>query len=420
MARKTKSGKSSTSIILAVVGVLAFLAISCGLFYAADSSKKDVIDGGEKNKEGIKVVSLADESIEAQRILDNILLTKNNWQLLEKKHGEEELDVEGSKSKVKLHRRDLAVGVPGETSLAGAGKWLKEKAEAVGLVYINGRADKYRSYDAYRVEIGIKTKAGKGTQSFTTDTLWFFHNLNLQKQDKDVQKLPFKSAKELRKYKGRLAIIVDDCGYDLNSLRGLLNTGLPFSYAILPYKEYSSDALEMIKTKGRVPLLHLPMEPSNKAEMSEGKNTVLVGMSSDQKVANVKKALDSLPGVVGVNNHQGSRATSDKETMETVLKVLKSRKLFFVDSRTSSTSVAKEEAKRLGVFTARNDIFLDNSTDVEQIRMQIYKAMELAEKHGDAVAICHARPNTARCWKQYLEEFKESGINFVPITELLY
>lgn len=420
MAKKTRSGKSSSTIIMAVIGVLAFLAISCGLFYASDKSKKDVIDGGEKNKQGVKVVSLADESIEAQRILDNILLTKNNWQLVEKKHGEEELAVEGSKSKVKIHHRDLAVGVPSETSLNGAGEWLKEKAVAKGLVFINGRADKYRGYNAYRMEVGIKTKAGDGTRNFTTDTLWFFHNLNLVKQDKDVKKIPDKPAKEIRKYKGRLAIIIDDCGTDTAALRTLLNTGLPFSYAIIPYKEYSSDCLEMIKTKGKVPMLHLPMEPMDRAQMSEGKNSLLVSMSNDQKSALIKKALDSLPGVVGVNNHQGSKATADKATMELVIKELKAKKMFFVDSRTTSTSVAKEVAKANGVFTARNDIFLDNSTDVEAIRMQIYKAMEMAEKHGDAVAICHARPNTARCWKQYRDEFVETGINFVPITDLLY
>lgn len=420
MNRKTKSGKSSSAIIFAVIGVLAFLAISCGLFYAIDKSSKDVVNSGEKNKEGIKVVSLTDESIEAQRILDNILLTKNNWQLVEKKHGEEEVGIEGATSKVKVHHRDLAVGIPGETSLSGAGAWLKEKVEANGLVYINGRADKYRHYDAYRVEVGIKTKAGKGTRNFTTDTLWFFHNTNLQKQDKDVKNLPFKSAKEIRQYKGRLAIIIDDCGTDMGSVRTLLDTGLPFSYAIIPYKEYSSDCLEMIKTKGRVAMLHLPMEPMNKAEMSEGKNSLLVSMPADQKRDMIKKALNSLPGVVGVNNHQGSKATSDKDTMEVVLKELKAQKMFFVDSRTSASSVAKETAKSLGVYSASNDIFLDNSPDVEQIRMQIYKAMEMAEKHGDAIAICHARPNTARCWKQYLDEFKYCGINFVPVTELLY
>lgn len=420
MAKKTKSGKSSLSIIIAVVGVLAFLAISCGLFYATDKSKKDVIDGGEKNKEGVKVVSLADESIEAQRILDNILLTKNNWQLVEKKHGEEEVAVEGSTSKVKIHHRDLAVGVPGETSLSGAGEWLKEKATAKGLVFLNGRPDKYRGYNAYRMEVGISTKAGKGTKSFATDTLWFFHNLNLVKQDKDVKKLPDKTAKEIRHYKGRLAIIIDDCGTDMASVRALLNTGLPFSYAIIPYKEYSSDCLEMIKSKGRVPMLHLPMEPMDKAQMSEGKNSLLVNMSDDQKRALIKKAVGSLPGIVGVNNHQGSKATADKATMEIVMKEMKANKLFFIDSRTTGSSVVKEVAKGAGVYSARNDIFLDNSSDVEQIRMQIYKAMALAEKQGDAVAICHARPNTARCWKQYLDEFKETGINFVPITELIY
>ena len=420
MARKTKSGKSSLAIIFAVLGVLAFLAISCGLFYATGKNNKDVINGGEKNDKGVKVVKLTDESIEAQRIVDNILLTKSNWQLKEQKHGQEELDVEGSQSRVKIHQRDLAVGLPAETSLAGAGAWLKEKVEAKGLVYINGRSDLYHSYNAYRVEVGIKTKAGKGFQSFTTDRIWFFHNMNLQKQDKDVKKLPFQEAKELRRYKGRLAIIIDDCGADLSSLRTLLNTGLPFSYAIMPNKNFSSDSLEMVKTKGKVPLLHLPMEPMDAKQMSEGSNTIKVGMSKEEKLQLTRKALESLPGVMGVNNHQGSRATSDKETMQLVLKELQGRKLFFVDSRTTASSVAKEVAKEQGVRFARNDIFLDNSTDVEAIRMQIYKAMALAEKQGDAVAICHARPNTARCWKQYAEEFKATGINFVPITELIY
>lgn len=420
MARKTKSGKSSTAIILAVVGVLAFLAISCGLFYATDKSKKDVIDGGEKNKDGVQVVSLIDESIEANRVVDNILLKKDNWQLREKNHGEQLLGVENSKSKVKLNHRDLLVGVPLTTSLSGAGEWLKAKAEASGLTYINGRADKYKSYDAYRVEIGVQAKAGEGTQPFTTDTVWFFHNGNLVKGDKDVTDKPDKSAKEIRKYKGRLAIIIDDCGHDLDALRTLLNTDLPFSYAILPDSEYSSDALEMIKNKRKVAMLHLPMEPLDAKQMGNRKKTVCVDMSVAQKQAVIKKALDSLPGVVGVNNHQGSKATADKATMEIVMKEMKARKLFFVDSRTIGKTAVKAVAKDKGVFTAANDIFLDDSSNVEDIRMQIYKAMELAEQQKDAIAICHARPNTARAWKMYLEEFVDSGINFVPVTELLY
>ena len=77
-------------------------------------------------------------------------------------------------------------------------------------------------------------------------------------------------------------------------------------------------------------------------------------------------------------------------------------------------------AKQMGVATARNDIFLDNSSNVEDIRKQVYKAFAMTEKNGSAIAICHARPNTAKCWQMYGEEFKKSGITFVSVNKLLY
>ena len=133
-----------------------------------------------------------------------------------------------------------------------------------------------------------------------------------------------------------------------------------------------------------------------------------------------RRALYSLPGGMGVNNHQGSKATADKDTMRVVLQELRRQKLFFVDSRTNSASVARNMAQQLGGSTARNDIFLDNSSDVQAIRQQIYKAFAMAEKNGSVIAICHARPNTAKCWEMYAAEFKRTGITFVSVTELLY
>ena len=263
-------------------------------------------------------------------------------------------------------------------------------------------------------------KAGSGSKSFMTDTIVFFHNGNLKKKDKDVKDLPEESAPEVRQYQGKLAVIIDDCGADMSTVRTLLNTGLPFSYAILPNKEFSSDVLEMVKSRGKVPMLHLPMEPLSRNAMSEGSRTVMTGTSASTQQALVRKHLNSLPGVVGVNNHQGSKATADKATMKVVLQVLKNENIFFVDSRTNSVSVARDMAKQMGVATARNDIFLDNSSNVEDIRQQVYKAFAMAEKNGSAIAICHARPNTAKCWQLYAEEFKKSGITFVPVNKLLY
>lgn len=424
MTKNKKKASGNNHGILILLLVIAVLAIGCGLFYANSKSEKDVLD--TKPGDEPQAVSLLDESIEAQRLVDNILLQKNNWQLIENDHSKEQVEVDGSSATVEINQRELAVGVPETTSLTGAAEWLQEKVEAAGLVYISGKGAKYKKWDAYKVEIGIKVKAGQGTRSFVTDTITLFHNANLTKKDKDIKDLPEAKVEDeeqqgnVRQYRGKVAIVIDDCGADMSSVRTLLDTGLPFSYAILPNKAYSSDVLELVKSRGRTPMLHLPMEPLDASAMSEGANTIRVAQTSGQKLALVRKHLGSLQGVVGVNNHQGSRATSDRATMQTVLGEMRSQGLFFLDSRTASGSVAKDMAREMGVPTARNDIFLDNSSDVEAIRQQVYKALALAEKNGSVIAICHARPNTARCWKKYAGEFKRTGVTFVPLTELLY
>lgn len=416
--KNTKRKKSSGNhvVLLALVTILAVLAVAAGMFYAFGRSEKDIMDNKDSKEK--KEVSLLDESIEAQRILDNILLKKTNWQLIEREHGENDVNVAGVNTSVKIAQRQLAVGVPASTDLQAAGSWLQEKAAAAGLVSISGKDSKYKDWDAYKVEIGIAVKAGSGKKQFLTDTVYFFHNSNLHGEDKDVKKVQEKP--ESRKYSGKLAVIVDDCGYDMSSVRTLLNTGLPLNFAVLPYKPYSSDVLEMIKSDGRVAMLHLPMEPMDRSAMSEGSSTICTDMSKDKILELTRKAINSLPGVSGVNNHQGSKATADSATMTTVLQELRNQDLFFVDSRTSSKSVARDKAVAMGVPTARNDIFLDNSSDVQAIRKQIYKAMDIAEKNGSAIAICHARPNTAKAWSMYAEEIKNTGIELVPITDLLY
>lgn len=416
--RKQKNSSGSKYIVLALLAVIALLAVACGMFYANDRSKKDV--GDSDNKAPAKEISLLNESIEAQRLVDNILLQKDNWQLIENDHSKKSIEVEESGAKVEINQRNLAVGIPNSTSLTGAGEWLKEKVEDAGLVFISGSMSKYKKWDAYKAEIGIKVQAGSGSKSFVSDTVIFFHNGNLKKQDKDIKDLPEKPLAENKHYKGKLAVVIDDCGADMSAVRGLLNTGLPFSFAILPEKNFSSDVLEMVRSNGNVAMLHLPMEPLSKGAMSEGSRTVLVSQSTSQQQALVTKHLNGLAGVAGVNNHQGSRATADKKTMQAVLQTLKRKGLFFVDSRTNSASVARDVAKQMGVPTARNDIFLDNSSNVEDIRRQVYKAFDMAEKNGSAIAICHARTNTVKCWQQYADEFKKSGITFVPVTELLY
>ena len=413
---KKKKSSGSAYALLVILALLAVISAAAGIFYAFGRGEKDILEDAKGNE--VKEVSLLDESVEAQRVLDNILLTKDNWQLIERDHEEKDVSISGSQNKVKISERQLAVGIPESTSLTGAGQWLMNKAEKAGLAVIGHEKSTYKEWDAYKIQLGISVKAGDSKRKFVTDTVYFFYNSNLKEPDKDIEEKDV--SKPMPKYTGKLAVIVDDCGYDIGSVRTLLDTGFAFNYAILPYKNYSSDVLEMVKTRGHVAMLHLPMEPLNSSAMSEGSSTVCVNMPESKIKDIVQKAVYSLPGIVGVNNHQGSRATSDQKTMDITLKVLKKEGLFFVDSRTTAKSVAKDRAMALGVETARNDIFLDNSTNPQEIRAQIYKAMEMAQKNGSAIAICHARPNTAKAWKMYADEIRKTGIKIVPVTELLY
>lgn len=414
--RKKASNKTSLWILLAIIAVLTVMA---GMFYASISGDKETVEIKPGDGAKREVVSLMDESIEAQRILDSILLQKGNWQLIEKGRGVKNIEVEGSNAVVKVNSRTLAIGVPVSTSLEGAGNWVQGKATKQGLAVITGEPSTYKGWESYKLELGVAAKAGGKSKKFTTDTIYFFYNTNLNDEDKDVINIPA-TPKEEKQYTGKLAVIVDDCGYDIKSVRRLTDVGLPFSYAILPYKDFSSDVLEVIKSTGNVPMLHLPMEPSNRSAMSEGSRTILTDMKEKEIRKLTQKAIESLPGIVGVNNHQGSKATSDKRVMETVLREVKKQGLFFVDSKTIATSVARDMAREMGVKTARNDVFLDNSKDVEDIRNQVYKAIEMAEKNGSAIAICHARPATVKMWEKYADEFRKSGVKFVHVTEVLY
>ena len=109
----------------------------------------------------------------------------------------------------------------------------------------------------------------------------------------------------------------------------------PFTFAVIPFKQFSRDAAAKGLASGHQVILHLPMEPMSGVVETEVPITVRVGMSQDQIRELIDRATDSLPGIIGVNNHQGSKATADRNTMDAVMKKLRQKGLFFVDSRTN-------------------------------------------------------------------------------------
>jgi len=189
------------------------------------------------------------------------------------------------------------------------------------------------------------------------------------------------------------------------------------SFAVIPFKTTSSAALQIIRQNDQTAMLHLPMEPAGEA--SSESRYIKVGMSKAELEKLTTDAIKSLPGVKGVNNHQGSKATTDYSTMQAVLGTIKKQGLFFLDSRTSSDSLAEKLAGQMGIKTGRNNRYLDNSSSVGDIKAEILAAAATADKNGSVIVICHARPATAQAWEEIYKQLKDGGIKFVPVSELL-
>jgi len=159
------------------------------------------------------------------------------------------------------------------------------------------------------------------------------------------------------------------------------------------------------------------MEPHEKLRLE--KNTIMNNMD-EAKIKNILDIdLEAIPHVKGASNHMGSSATENTNTMTVVLKDLKSRRMYFLDSFVSSTSVCANLAKEIGVGFARRDVFLDNSLDREYIKSQISKLKARAAARGYAIGIGHDRRVTLEVLAEVIPEIEKEGYRFVFVSDLL-
>jgi polysaccharide deacetylase 2 family uncharacterized protein YibQ len=164
-------------------------------------------------------------------------------------------------------------------------------------------------------------------------------------------------------------------------------------------------------------MLHAPM--SNVHNIPLGENGLSETMNEVHFKQALNSSLDSLPGVSGVNNHMGSLLTQKSLPMEWVMHALKQRQLYFIDSRTTSNSVAWSVAQNLHIPSLKRDIFLDNIPTAESIDKQFKQLIALAKRRGYAVAIAHPYPETIRYLQQHLPILAQQNINLVFVSALV-
>ena len=216
---------------------------------------------------------------------------------------------------------------------------------------------------------------------------------------------------------GRLAVVIDDAGLDLESQRIYEEIGVPLTLAVMPNKMYTSEAAAEWSRYGMPVILHQPMEPVSGSGMEE--KTILTSMSDEAIRYMLKESLEQIPQAVGINNHQGSRATTDARVMRVVMNELSHRGLFFFDSRTNTTTAADSAAALYGVPYARNDLFVDNSADEGEIRAMIQEGANRAKARGSYIIIGHCRPHTAAAFRDIVPQLQAQGIEFVYVSSLL-
>jgi polysaccharide deacetylase 2 family uncharacterized protein YibQ len=215
----------------------------------------------------------------------------------------------------------------------------------------------------------------------------------------------------------RLAIILDDLGSDRASADALLSLGFPLTISVLPYHSLSTEIAEEAYRRGDQVLLHLPMASAQGDAKMEAIE-LRPGMTPEEVDATLGAMLETVPHAAGVNNHQGSLATSDPQLMDALMRALHRRGLFFIDSRTTDKTVAYETAQRARVPAGYRKVFLDDTATRQAVLKQLAVAEKDAKRDGWAIAIGHPHPGTLTALEEALPRLRADGIHLVFASEL--
>ena len=217
----------------------------------------------------------------------------------------------------------------------------------------------------------------------------------------------------------RLAIVVDDLGYEPTRDAEWLKLQVRITVAIIPFGPSSRKVAESARARGWGVILHVPMEPENPASDRTERFRIRRGMTADEMESLLARMTENIPQATGASNHMGSAVTADPEAMAIYASALRKKGLFLLDSVTTPRSVAPEAAQRAGIPAARRDVFLDAAMDSGEMRRQWERALSIAREKGAAVLICHGRMETLRMMTELLPRLKYEKIQAVTLEELL-
>jgi polysaccharide deacetylase 2 family uncharacterized protein YibQ len=214
------------------------------------------------------------------------------------------------------------------------------------------------------------------------------------------------------------SIIIDDLGYNLEY--GYLAIALPdpITLAFLPHTVFAAELANKAHNSGKEIMLHLPLQSVRHHSLTPG--TLKLHMTYNEFIRQLESDIESIPHIKGINNHMGSLLTQHPGYMDWLMSELAAEGgLYFVDSRTTTKSVASLFAEIHKVPHLDRDIFLDPDFRPETIRREFTRFINKANQNGHAIAIAHPHPHTIQFIKEHINELEEQGIKLVPVSEMI-
>jgi polysaccharide deacetylase 2 family uncharacterized protein YibQ len=213
--------------------------------------------------------------------------------------------------------------------------------------------------------------------------------------------------------KAYLSLIIDDLGQNLPRDRRVLALPGPVTTAIMPDTPHATDFAREAHRAGKIVILHMPMDPAT------GPFAWHPELPIEELEKRLNAAFKMVPYTSGINNHMGSRMTSQPAAMAWLMAELQRRHKLFVDSRTSAQTVAAAEAQKIGLASVSRDVFLDDEPTEAAIFTQLQTAISLARKQGSAVMIGHPYPQTLAVLERELPKLKAQGIEWIDIKQMI-
>ena len=214
-------------------------------------------------------------------------------------------------------------------------------------------------------------------------------------------------------HKAYLSLIIDDLGQNLPRDRRVLALPGPVTAAVMPDTPHAAEFAREAYKAGKIVILHMPMDPAT------GPFAWHPDLPVDELEKRLNAAFKAVPYTSGINNHMGSRMTSQPQAMAWLMGNLQQRHKFFVDSRTSAQTVAAAEAQKIGLASVSRDVFLDDVRTEQAITKQLETAIKLAHKQGSAVMIGHPNPQTLAVLERELPKLKAQGIDWIDIKQMI-